>query len=71
MKAASSIKSIYKEDTLAGRPPPRRTATGEEVDFVLYGDRGLVAFEVKRSGAIQEATGVNLHAARETRRARS
>jgi len=26
-----------------------RTAKGDEVDFVLYGERGLVAFEVKRS----------------------
>ena len=26
-----------------------RTANGEEVDFVLYGPHGLLAFEVKRS----------------------
>jgi len=26
-----------------------RTATGQEVDFVLYGERGLIAIEVKRS----------------------
>jgi len=26
-----------------------RTPTGQEVDFVLYGERGLIAIEVKRS----------------------
>ncbi len=30
-----------------------RTATGEEVDFVLYGPRGLFAFEVKLNSRIQ------------------
>ena len=30
-----------------------RTAKGEEVDFVLYGERGLVAFEVKRSSRVR------------------
>jgi len=30
-----------------------RTATGDEVDFVLYGERGLVAIEVKRSARIR------------------
>lgn len=29
-----------------------RTATGVEVDFILYGERGLCAFEVKRTGKI-------------------
>lgn len=29
-----------------------RTSTGQEVDFVLYGPRGLHAFEIKRSSAI-------------------
>lgn len=32
-----------------------RTAKGEEVDFVLYGERGLVAIEVKCSARIREA----------------
>ncbi|MBU4210245.1 AAA family ATPase [Patescibacteria group bacterium] len=31
-----------------------RTATGVEVDFVLYGKRGLVAIEVKKSGKFKE-----------------
>jgi uncharacterized protein len=30
-----------------------RTATGEEVDFVLYGERGLVAVEVKMAQRVQ------------------
>jgi len=30
-----------------------RTATGEEVDFVLYGARGLVAFEVKMAQRVR------------------
>lgn len=29
-----------------------RTAVGAEVDFVLYGERGLLAFEVKRSARV-------------------
>lgn len=31
-----------------------RTAAGKEVDFVLYGPKGLVALEVKRSGRVNE-----------------
>jgi uncharacterized protein len=31
-----------------------RTAAGEEVDFVLYGERGLRAFEIKRSSRFRE-----------------
>jgi uncharacterized protein len=30
-----------------------RTRTGAEVDFVLYGERGLLAFEVKRASRIK------------------
>jgi len=30
-----------------------RTATGEEVDFVLYGERGLCAFEVKMAETVR------------------
>jgi predicted AAA+ superfamily ATPase len=30
-----------------------RTATGDEVDFVLYGERGLVAFEVKMAQRVR------------------
>jgi predicted AAA+ superfamily ATPase len=30
-----------------------RTARGDEVDFVLYGERGLRAFEVKRSARVR------------------
>jgi uncharacterized protein len=32
-----------------------RTGDGKEVDFVLYGERGLHAFEVKRSSRFREA----------------
>jgi uncharacterized protein len=32
-----------------------RTASGAEVDFVLYGDRGFHAFEVKRSSRFRES----------------
>jgi predicted AAA+ superfamily ATPase len=31
-----------------------RTGDGLEVDFVLYGERGLLAFEVKRSGRVRD-----------------
>lgn len=39
-----------------------RTATGQEVDFVLYGQGGLIAIEVKRSHSIQsrDLRGLNL-----------
>ncbi len=30
-----------------------RTAAGDEVDFVLYGERGLIAIEVKRSSRVR------------------
>lgn len=30
-----------------------RTASGDEVDFVLYGERGLRAFEIKSSGTVR------------------
>jgi predicted AAA+ superfamily ATPase len=30
-----------------------RTATGAEVDFVMYGERGLLAFEVKRASRVR------------------
>ncbi|MBI5610565.1 MAG: ATP-binding protein [Deltaproteobacteria bacterium] len=39
-----------------------RTATGHEVDFVLYGERGLHAIEVKHSGAVRPADLVGLQA---------
>lgn len=32
-----------------------RTASGDEVDFVLYGDRGLLAFEVKTTATARAA----------------
>jgi uncharacterized protein len=32
-----------------------RTADGKEVDFVMYGERGLRAFEIKRSSRFREA----------------
>jgi predicted AAA+ superfamily ATPase len=31
-----------------------RTAAGQEVDFVLYGERGLVAIEVKRAARVRD-----------------
>jgi predicted AAA+ superfamily ATPase len=31
-----------------------RTASGTEVDFVLYGERGLLAFEIKRSARLRD-----------------
>lgn len=32
-----------------------RTATGIEVDFVVYGERGIRAFEIKRSGRVSSS----------------
>lgn len=31
-----------------------RTANGQEVDFVLYGERGLIAIEVKRGARLSD-----------------
>ena len=31
-----------------------RTTTGLEVDFVAYGERGIRAFEVKRTGKVRD-----------------
>jgi len=33
-----------------------RTATGIEVDFIVYGKKGIRAFEVKRTGRISSET---------------
>lgn len=33
-----------------------RTTTGAEVDFIVYGEKGLYAFEVKRTGKISESS---------------
>lgn len=33
-----------------------RTATGLEVDFVAYGEKGIRAFEIKRTGRVSSAT---------------
>ena len=39
-----------------------RTSNGEEVDFILYGPKGIIAFEVKRSGRLskKDLTGLNI-----------
>jgi predicted AAA+ superfamily ATPase len=42
-----------------------RTPTGIEVDFVLYGERGLVAIEVKRAARLRDGDLAGLHAFRE------
>ena len=42
-----------------------RTAMGEEVDFVLYGERGLRAFEVKSSNRLRDEDFRGLHRLRE------
>jgi predicted AAA+ superfamily ATPase len=42
-----------------------RTPTGIEVDFVLYGERGLVAIEVKRAARLRHGDLAGLHAFRE------
>jgi uncharacterized protein len=38
-----------------------RTSSGDEVDFVLYGERGLRAFEVKSSDRLREEDFRGLH----------
>lgn len=42
-----------------------RTATGAEVDFVLYGERGLYAFEIKRNARVRDDDLIPLRAFRE------
>lgn len=42
-----------------------RTAAGEEVDFVLYGERGMRAFEVKSSARLRAEDFRGLHRLRE------
>ena len=32
-----------------------RTSNGREVDFVLYADKGILAFEVKRTGKVSSS----------------
>jgi predicted AAA+ superfamily ATPase len=39
-----------------------RTAVGAEVDFVLYGERGLLAFEIKRSDRVRDEDLASLRA---------
>ena len=39
-----------------------RTADGAEVDFILYGEKGLKAFEIKRTGKTQSAMLTGLRA---------
>ncbi|MCA3007087.1 MAG: ATP-binding protein [Phycisphaerales bacterium] len=39
-----------------------RTAVGVEVDFVLYGERGLLAFEIKRSDRVRDEDLASLRA---------
>ena len=39
-----------------------RTADGSEVDFVLYGEKGLLAFEVKRRGRVDRSDASGLRA---------
>jgi predicted AAA+ superfamily ATPase len=42
-----------------------RTRDHREVDFVLYGERGLIAIEVKRSGTFRDADLATLRLFRE------
>ncbi len=42
-----------------------RTRDGREVDFILYGERGLVAIEVKRSATLRDADLAGLRAFRD------
>jgi len=39
-----------------------RTSNGAEVDFILYGPKGIIAFEIKRSGRLskKDLTGLNI-----------
>ncbi len=39
-----------------------RTAYGHEVDFILYGEKGLIAFEIKRAGKVRPADLTGLRA---------
>ncbi len=43
-----------------------RTPTGLEVDFVLYGERGLIAIEVKRAARLRDGDLAGLHAFRDS-----
>lgn len=48
-----------------------RTPTGLEVDFTLYGERGLTAIEVKRAARLRDGDLAGLHAFRESFPARA
>lgn len=47
------VRAINDYKNLGYRLHYWRTSTGDEVDFVLYGDRGLRAFEVKMAGSVR------------------
>lgn len=50
----ANVRAINDANELGYQIHYWRTATGEEVDFVLYGERGLLAFEIKRHGKVRD-----------------
>lgn len=64
MVEGTAFESLFFQDLLAINDSLNlgynlfyyRTATGIEVDFVAYGERGIRAFEIKRTGRISSQT---------------
>lgn len=59
------VRALNDYDDLGYRLHYWRTASGDEVDFVLHGERGLRAFEVKRSHTVRQEDLRGLRAFRE------
>jgi predicted AAA+ superfamily ATPase len=50
----SNLRAINDSLELGYQISTWRTASGAEVDFVLYGERGLLAFEIKRNARLRD-----------------
>lgn len=47
------LLAVNDNQELGYKPYYYRTATGQEVDIIVYGKRGLLAFEIKRTGKVK------------------
>lgn len=50
----TNVRAVNDANELGYQVHYWRTATGTEVDFVLYGEHGLLAFEIKRQGRVRD-----------------
>jgi len=50
----SNVRAVNDARELGYASHYWRTASGAEVDFVLHGERGLLAFEIKRQARVRD-----------------